>query len=70
MSRAPRIQPDAPRDAKGKVTNAVLSDAEWERFHGILGHYHVQANKQDPGPAFDWDFFLRLVREELAPPAP
>ncbi|MBK7878150.1 MAG: N-acetylmuramoyl-L-alanine amidase [Planctomycetes bacterium] len=66
----PRIQPDAPRDAQGKVTNAVLSDAEWERFRGILGHYHVQLNKQDPGPAFDWEFFLRLVREELRPPAP
>ncbi|MBI5362859.1 MAG: N-acetylmuramoyl-L-alanine amidase [Planctomycetes bacterium] len=66
----PRIQPDAPRDARGDVVSHVLSDAEWERFHGILGHYHVQANKQDPGPAFDWESFLRRVREELAAAAP
>lgn len=66
----PRIGPDAPRDAQGRVVNHVLSDAEWERFHGILGHYHVQANKQDPGPAFDWEPFLRRVRAELATMAP
>ena len=21
----------------------------------MLGHYHIQLNKTDPGPAFDWD---------------
>jgi N-acetyl-anhydromuramyl-L-alanine amidase AmpD len=26
-----------------------------ERYQGILGHYHVQLNKVDPGPAFQWD---------------
>ena len=25
------------------------------RYRGILGHYHVQTNKVDPGPAFQWD---------------
>ena len=37
---------------------------------GILGHFHVQTNKNDPGPAFDWEPFLARVREELARPAP
>jgi N-acetylmuramoyl-L-alanine amidase len=23
-------------------------------YAGVLGHYHVQANKIDPGPAFHW----------------
>lgn len=66
----PRIEARAPLDARGQVVTHVLDDAAWERFSGVLGHYHVQENKQDPGPAFDWDFFLRLVREEgggLAP---
>ena len=63
----PRIAPDAPRDATGAVKNAALSDAEFAAFHGILGHYHVQKNKNDPGPAFDWEKFLARVREGLAP---
>lgn len=62
----PRLAPDAPRASDGSVARAVLSDAEFERFHGILGHYHVQSNKTDPGPAFDWEPFLSRVREELA----
>lgn len=68
----PRIEPDAPRDAQGRVRTDVLSPEEFEGFHGILGHLHVQANKQDPGPAFDWEGFLEGVRSHLdgQPPAP
>jgi N-acetyl-anhydromuramyl-L-alanine amidase AmpD len=66
----PRITPDAPRGADGKVTTVALSDAEFAEFHGILGHYHVTKEKQDPGPAFDWDVFLERVREQLATSAP
>jgi len=64
----PRITPDAPRAADGSVANAVLSDEAWAQFHGILGHYHVQQNKADPGPAFDWEPFLAGLRKELATP--
>ena len=32
-------------------------------FAGALGHFHVQRNKFDPGPAFDWK---RLVAETRA----
>jgi N-acetylmuramoyl-L-alanine amidase len=66
----PRITADAPRDDAGPVRTTVLSDAEFESFHGILGHFHVQANKQDPGPAFDWESFLASVRGILASDAP
>ncbi len=64
----PRIVPDVPRDAEGRVVAGALSDAEFESFHGILGHSHVQSNKQDPGPAFDWERFLADVRANLARP--
>jgi N-acetyl-anhydromuramyl-L-alanine amidase AmpD len=60
----PKIHPDAPRDEQGHVQDHVLDDDAWEEFHGILGHYHVQKNKTDPGPAFDWEAFLEQVREE------
>ena len=66
----PKIAPDVPRDERGVVRTAALGDAEFESFHGILGHLHVQANKQDPGPAFDWEGFLAAVRENLARSAP
>lgn len=62
----PRIEAEAPRAEDGSVASAVLADAAWTEFHGILGHYHVQQNKTDPGPAFDWESFLSAVRMELA----
>ena len=34
-----------------------LSDTLLRRHRGVLGHYHVQSNKSDPGPAFDWERF-------------
>ncbi len=45
----------------------ALTDAEWTAFRGILGHFHVQRNKSDPGPAFDWEPFLAALRARLAP---
>lgn len=68
----PAIRPDAPRDADGRVLDRALTDAEWRDFRGILGHYHVQRNKSDPGPAFDWEPFLAAVRRRLdeMPPRP
>ena len=62
----PRIAPDAPRDADGHVLDRALDDEAWRGFAGILGHYHVQTNKTDPGPGFDWEPFLAEVRRKLA----
>lgn len=58
----PKIKLDVPRNDDGKVLNRVLTDKEWERFSGVLGHCHVQANKIDPGPAFDYEKLLRDAR--------
>ncbi|MBK7643551.1 MAG: N-acetylmuramoyl-L-alanine amidase [Planctomycetes bacterium] len=66
----PRIEPEAPRAPDGAVARGALSDEAWKDFHGILGHYHVQQNKTDPGPAFDWEDFLAAVRAELGRTAP
>ena len=51
----PKINCDAPRDADGRVINHVLTDSQWAAYQGVLGHYHVDRNKEDPGPAFDWE---------------
>ncbi|MEQ8770519.1 MAG: N-acetylmuramoyl-L-alanine amidase [Phycisphaerales bacterium] len=61
----PGLEPIAPRDASGRVRTGVLSDAEFESFGGVLGHLHVQSNKIDPGPAFDWERVMRGVRQDL-----
>jgi len=59
----PKIQCDYPRDADGKLRTAKLPEIDLDRYEGILGHYHVQTNKVDPGPAFQWE---RLVRDARA----
>ncbi|MEI8214112.1 MAG: N-acetylmuramoyl-L-alanine amidase [Planctomycetota bacterium] len=61
----PNLRPEAPRMPDGKVFDRTLTDEQWATFRGILGHYHVQPNKSDPGPAMDWDYLLEGVREQL-----
>ena len=51
----PRMKCDYPKDAKGDLIPYKLTEAQWKNFHGVLGHYHVQLNKTDPGPAFNWE---------------
>jgi N-acetylmuramoyl-L-alanine amidase len=63
----PRLAPDAPRDADGRVRTDALSDEEFAAFSGLLGHHHITADKQDPGPAFDWEGVLAALRTRLGP---
>jgi hypothetical protein len=62
----PKIQCDYPRDASGQLIPQKLADAEFMGYHGILGHYHVQTNKVDPGPAFQWDSVVNGARKLMA----
>ena len=55
----PKLRLDVPRDAAGKPLDRVLTPEEFAAFRGVLGHYHVQKNKNDPGPALDWERLLR-----------
>lgn len=59
----PRIELDAPRGPDGQVLTGVMGDAQLATFGGIVGHHHVSAVKQDPGPAFQWETFLEAVAE-------
>lgn len=58
----PKIRCDYPRDATGRLITGKLPDDELERYQGVLGHYHVQSNKVDPGPAFQWDRVIEGAR--------
>jgi N-acetylmuramoyl-L-alanine amidase len=54
----PRVRLACPRDASGAVRMEALPKEELGAFEGIIGHFHVTKDKQDPGPAFDWDRVL------------
>ncbi|MEZ5966616.1 MAG: N-acetylmuramoyl-L-alanine amidase [Planctomycetota bacterium] len=62
----PAIRLDAPCDVEGAVRTDALDEAAFAAFHGVLGHYHVQTNKTDPGPAMDWQRLLGEARAQQA----
>ena len=59
----PQIRCDYPRDADGKLITHKLDDAQLSQYHGILGHYHIQTDKFDPGPALQWDKIVDGARQ-------
>lgn len=61
----PNLSPDAPRDSSGQILARTLKPGEFASFRGVLGHFHVQDNKADPGPAFDWERLLTQTRREM-----
>ena len=61
----PNIKCDYPRDASGKLIAQKLPDEQLEKYEGVLGHFHVQTNKNDPGPAFQWDTVIGGARKLL-----
>jgi N-acetyl-anhydromuramyl-L-alanine amidase AmpD len=63
----PQIRCDYPRDASGALVTNKLPNADYDRYQGILGHYHVQDNKVDPGPAFQWDQLIDRSKKLMAP---
>lgn len=65
----PRIPLRYPQDAAGRLVTDALPAAELQAFEGVVGHYHVQKNKQDPGPALDFSVLMeraRALREDRA----
>jgi N-acetyl-anhydromuramyl-L-alanine amidase AmpD len=61
----PRINCDYPRDPSGRLIDHVLSEQQFQSHHGLVGHYHVQLDKIDPGPAFQWDRVISNARKLL-----
>jgi N-acetylmuramoyl-L-alanine amidase len=62
----PKIRCDYPRATSGGPIPQALSEEDWTRYQGVLGHYHVQTNKVDPGPAFQWDRVIDGARKLMA----
>ena len=62
----PKIRCDYPKDPQGKLIPAKLPDDAYNAYNGVLGHYHVQQNKNDPGPAFQWDRVIDGAKKLMA----
>jgi N-acetyl-anhydromuramyl-L-alanine amidase AmpD len=60
----PRIRIDYPRDSRGQLITRALTPAQLESHTGLIGHFHIQPNKVDPGPAFDWDRVVRQAQSQ------
>ena len=58
----PKIKLDYPRDKLGRLIPRKLPDATLEKYQGVIGHYHIQENKYDPGPALQWAALLKSAR--------
>jgi N-acetyl-anhydromuramyl-L-alanine amidase AmpD len=61
----PKIKCDYPKDAQGNLIRAKLPDEDLNKYAGVLGHFHVQTDKVDPGPAFQWDYVIDGARKLL-----
>jgi N-acetyl-anhydromuramyl-L-alanine amidase AmpD len=62
----PKIQCRYPVDAAGKLIPQKLPDLDLKNYSGVLGHYHIQTNKTDPGPALNWDRVIGGAQKILA----
>jgi len=63
----PLINCDYPRDTEGKLITRKLEEEHLRNYQGVIGHYHIQTNKSDPGPALDWDYLINTARELAHP---
>ena len=56
-------------EESGVLIPHVLPAEQYEVYQGLLGHYHVQLNKDDPGPAMQWEKVIASTRELMTPAA-
>jgi N-acetylmuramoyl-L-alanine amidase len=60
----PKLRLDYPHDARGRLITRKLPDKALVRYTGVLGHFHIQENKFDPGPALQWDTLIKGAQRE------
>jgi len=64
----PRITPDYPKDEQGRLITHQLPPDVLKNYTGVLGHYHVQDDKSDPGSALNWELLMGNVRRVIKNP--
>lgn len=63
----PKIKCAYPADASGHLILQKLPEKQLKNYQGVLGHYHIQTDKVDPGPAFQWNRVVDNARRLLLP---
>jgi N-acetylmuramoyl-L-alanine amidase len=58
----PKIKCDYPKDEQGHLITHTLPPEQFNSYQGVLGHYHIDKGKTDPGPAFQWDRVINGAR--------
>jgi N-acetyl-anhydromuramyl-L-alanine amidase AmpD len=66
----PKLKCRYPVDAAGQLIPHQLAAEALKNYGGVLGHYHVQKNKNDPGPALDWERVIGGAQKILAETTP
>ncbi len=61
----PKIKCDYPRDSSGQLVLQKLEGDDLQAYEGVIGHFHIQTDKVDPGPAFQWDYVIENARRLL-----
>lgn len=61
----PKIRCDYPRDEAGNLITGKLTDESLAAYSGLIGHYHIQRDKSDPGPAFNWERVVRGAKRHM-----
>jgi N-acetyl-anhydromuramyl-L-alanine amidase AmpD len=61
----PQMKCNYPKDAAGQLIRQKLPAADLKSYQGVLGHFHIQTDKVDPGPAFQWDYVIGHARKLL-----
>lgn len=61
----PKLKCAYPTNDAGQPLPHKLPDDQLTNYQGVLGHYHIQTNKNDPGPAFQWDYVIGGARKLL-----
>jgi N-acetylmuramoyl-L-alanine amidase len=69
----PKLECRYPADEDGEPVPRKLSNARLKNYEGLIGHYQIQTDKVDPGPAFNWDYVVTnaqklIVQEALLSP--
>ena len=58
------LEKSYPSGVDGTVIPGILEDDDTKKLKGFVGHYHLDTNRWDPGPNFDWQRVLSGIQSE------
>ncbi|HEV8320258.1 MAG TPA: peptidoglycan recognition family protein [Myxococcota bacterium] len=56
----PRLPLVYPAYSDGSIIPMIISDSY--KYSGLIAHWHLTVKKWDPGPAFEWDRIMTVVK--------